>query len=454
MSAAGHGDADDVVTVTVTPNDSDSNGLPIEVSATVAADDDINPDTVGLYDATHGVMYLRSTNTAGYADATFQYGLAGSGWIELSGDWDGDNDNTIGLYNPVTSTFYLRNSNGSGYADVVFGFGPAGAGWTPLVGDWNNDGIDSIGLYDPNTGTFFLRNTTSLQGASDHGYADITFQYGPAHAGWLPLVGDWDNQAGDSVGLYDPNAGAFYLRNTNTSGYADVAFGFGRGGAGWTPLAGDWDGDGDDTVGLYDPASGAFYLRNTTALQGESDHGYAELVFQYGPASSRLKPFVGDWNLGSNLTAADGQNTASAKAATIAESDVSAIVDAAIARLAAQLDLDRAAVATLKDVEFNVADLAAGKLGSAQGNRVTIDGDAAGYGWFVDPTPNADEEYQIAGNRMTAISSEVVDRIDLLTVVEHELGHVLGYDDVDTAVDSLMSKTLSVGVRRDVLAIA
>ena len=32
-------------------------------------------------------------------------------------------------------------------------------------------------------------------------------------------------------------------------------------------------------------------------------------------------------------------------------------------------------------------------LGEAVGKTIFIDRDAAGYGWFVDPTPAADEEF-------------------------------------------------------------
>ena len=55
----------------------------------------------------------------------------------------------VGQYDPLTSTFYLRNSNSPGLADLTFIYGPAGAGSMPLVGDWNGDGVDTIGLYDP-----------------------------------------------------------------------------------------------------------------------------------------------------------------------------------------------------------------------------------------------------------------------------------------------------------------
>lgn len=42
---------------------------------------------------------------------------------------------TIGLYNPAGGAFFLRNANSSAPADLVFTYGPAGAGWTPIVGD-------------------------------------------------------------------------------------------------------------------------------------------------------------------------------------------------------------------------------------------------------------------------------------------------------------------------------
>jgi predicted Zn-dependent protease len=38
--------------------------------------------------------------------------------------------------------------------------------------------------------------------------------------------------------------------------------------------------------------------------------------------------------------------------------------------------------------------------------------------------------------------------MDLATVIAHELGHVLGYADLDAAADDLMAATLPAGQRR------
>ena len=208
---------------------------------------------------------------------------------------------TPGLYNPATSTFYLRNSTSLqsasdlGYADIVFAYGPAAAGWIPLAGDWDGNGTVTIGLYNPTTSTFYLRNSTSLQGASDLGYADVVFAFGAPGAGWIPLVGDWNGDGKDTIGLYDPTTSKFYLRNTTSLqsasdlGYADVAFSYGAPGAGWIPIAGDWNGDGKDTIGLYNPASSTFYLRNTTSLQSAERLGLCRRGVRLWRARVRLE---------------------------------------------------------------------------------------------------------------------------------------------------------------------
>jgi hypothetical protein len=66
----------------------------------------------------------------------------------------------------------------------------------------------------------------------------LTFTFGGPNQ--TPIAGDWNADNTDTVGIYNPSTGAWFLRNTNTPGPGDVAFGYGPPGA--TPLAGDWDG--------------------------------------------------------------------------------------------------------------------------------------------------------------------------------------------------------------------
>ncbi|HEX8353698.1 MAG TPA: pre-peptidase C-terminal domain-containing protein, partial [Pyrinomonadaceae bacterium] len=133
-------------------------------------------------------------------------------------------------------------------------------------------GFDSIGIHNPFAGAFFLKNT--LAGGS----ADAAFFYGPAGFGWIPVSGDWNGDGFDTVGLYNPSTGTFYLRNGHAGGNADIVFSFGPAGFGWRPVSGDWNGDGVDTIGLYNPSQSAFFLKNTHS------GGQADLAFFYGPA--------------------------------------------------------------------------------------------------------------------------------------------------------------------------
>jgi hypothetical protein len=70
---------------------------------------------------------------------------------------------------------------------------------------------------------------------------------------------------------------------------------------------------------------------------------------------------------------------------------------------------------------------------------IYLDDNAAGLGWFVDATLRSDSEFTTPGNQGEQ------HRIDLLTVLEHELGHVLG---LDHTADGVMAESLTASTRR------
>jgi C1A family cysteine protease len=249
----------------------------------------VSSSTIGLYQKSTGLFYLRNSNSGGNADNTFQFGNPGSeDIIPLEGDWTGTGKDTVGLYQKSTGLFYLRNSNSGGNADNTFQFGnPGSEDIIPLEGDWTGTGKDTVGLYQKSTGLFYLRNSNS------GGNADNTFQFGnPGSEDIVPLVGDWTGTGKDTVGLYQKSTGLFYLRNSNSGGNADNTFQFGNPGSeDIVPLVGDWTGTGKDTVGLYQKSTGLFYLRNSNS------GGNADNTFQFGSPSSTgdLVPLIGHW---------------------------------------------------------------------------------------------------------------------------------------------------------------
>jgi len=154
---------------------------------------------------------------------------------------------------------------------------------------------------------------------------------------------------------------------------------------------------------------------------------------------------------GSPMIASTTESLALAdQGATVTTSDLDPIITAAIMQWAETLGNGDPRLALLGDVHVSVSDLARGELGYAEGNRILIDTDAAGHGWFIDSTPYDNSEFSPQGKdgELVAMgSSPAIGDMDLLTVVMHELGHVMGFEDLNPETNLLMSGTLDTGER-------
>lgn len=148
---------------------------------------------------------------------------------------------------------------------------------------------------------------------------------------------------------------------------------------------------------------------------------------------TKTDPVTLAYDGGENLTA----STIAVKSMheTLAASTVQPLLAEAIARWQSA----GADISGLDSIDVRISDLPRALLGKATPNTIWIDRSAAGRGWFVDQTPWDDSEFTRPGNQSEQ------HRVDLLTVIMHELGHVLGLDHDDHGV---MAETLAAGVRR------
>src|SRR5262249_11488562 len=84
-------------------------------------------------------------------------------------------------------------------------------------------------------------------------------------------------------------------------------------------------------------------------------------------------------------------------------------------------------VSSLHGIDQPITDLGGTTRGIVPGHTLWLDAYAAGWGWFY-PTPHADSEFTAPGN------PGEMNRMDLLTVLEYELDHMLGSEHTATGV--------------------
>jgi hypothetical protein len=186
---------------------------------------------------------------------------------------------TIGAYKD--GRFYLRNSNTTGSADISTLFG-GDASDAPVVGDWDGDGIDTIGIYRRSTGVFFLSNSNTAPTVA------YTFVFGNPND--TPFAGKWSPGAThDGVGVYRNSNGILYQADNLVTGYSNYYAVFGN--PGDIGFAGDWNNDGYSSIGIYRSSNTRWYMTNNSQPSGIT---YSDIDFPLAIGSSI--PVIGDWD--------------------------------------------------------------------------------------------------------------------------------------------------------------
>ena len=153
---------------------------------------------------------------------------------------------------------------------------------------------------------------------------------------------------------------------------------------------------------------------------------------------------------GSPIIAADGILAGDFDADALTQSQLDTVAAAVLARWIEVLGAGDPRLAALGDIRFTIANLVGGELGYAEGNTIKVDVDAAGHGWFVDLSPDSSSEFQLRldeGILQARDGTQAYGLVDLVTVLTHEVGHVLGFTHADAAAMPVMHDDLDPGVR-------
>jgi hypothetical protein len=183
------------------------------------------------------------------------------------------------------------------------------------------------------------------------------------------------------------------------------------------------DGDGSPWVGTVDDRTidsleglklGFFFEKKVKA-----DEPYTITVTMEGGLTTEVLNITA--NTPNPLTL-DAEPLTGGNAELLTQTTLAPVVDAAIDYWAEQ-GVDAEGMKALLKTDIRIEDLGGSQLGETDGLVVSLDDDAAGYGWS-DSLDDAD-----------------ADQIDLLSALTHEFGHVLGFE------HDAMGETLGVGER-------
>jgi Matrixin len=388
-------------------------------------------------------------------DSVFSFGLNSDHF--LVGDWNGSGYDEIGVVRAQNGNLvWALDTNGDGVFDAgdqVSTFGLASD--IPIVGDWTGSGTTKIGVVrvNPDGSATVILDTT---GSGAYNADDTAFNFGAA--GDKFIVGDWNGDGEDKLGVVenDGQGGATVVLDMNDLGQNNpnnlVTYHFGY--FSDTFVVGDWNGSGTDKIGVVRPtSSGVAIWALDTNGDGQFDAG--DQVFTFGLNTDTY--LVGKWKPPSTSTPAAAPLPATAPANTglystiqgLTVADLQPVIQAAINSWQAA-GLSAAGVQRLQAAQIQIAPLSNGWMAQTAGTQITLDPTAQGLGWYLDPTPNNTAEYptQTALGLQASSGTPAANGVDLVTVLAHEMGHVLGLVDQTTQTNDVMYESLGVGVRR------
>ena len=348
---------------------------------------------------------LIGTNAAGSGPL----GNAGSGVVA-----PGTNGNQIGGAAAGAGNAVAYN----GVRGVVVSFGGTGnairrnsihdnGGATRLGIDLNNDNATANDADDPDTGANNLQNFPEMVSATINGAnLDVVYSIPSTAANSaFPITAEFFLADGSGA------EGETYL---GTHSYSE----------GTTPTA---------TVPNGGAVAGTKIVATATDGNGNTS--------EFSASVTVVSPLLAAGGEASQKSRVEGQK--------LEADQLVPVVDAAIDRLVGA----GFAAESFSNVQVAIADLPGATLGLATGDTITIDVDAAGYGWYVSPElkaprPEPADSDAATVSGLSTLGSRL--RMDLLTVVMHELGHTAGLADTYDieSEDDLMYAWLAAGERR------
>lgn len=280
--------------------DDDNDGFADAIDPDPLDPSSVPPAHIAAWQPTTATFLLDSDGSDGWSLGDTTITGFGSGVdLPVAGDWNGDGIDEIGVWVAGTLRFRLDANANDTWDDVsggdtltaVFGL----VGDRPVAGDWNGDGLSEVGVWRPSTRRFLLDNNGNGRWDGVTGGDTLTAAFGLETD--RPITGDWNGDGRDDVGFWRPDTRRFYLDTNGNDAWDGTLLGdtltpaFGL--ATDLPVIGDWNGDGTDDVGVWRPSIQRFLLDTNGNDRWDGTLGGDTLTAPFGLATDL--PLGGRW---------------------------------------------------------------------------------------------------------------------------------------------------------------
>ena len=232
----------------------------------------------------------------------------GEEYVFLIGDVNGDGFTELIIWQRQTGTWYTASCDLRRFpfsnrrqprfaAHWALSTWAAGSHWVPLIGDFNGDGRDDIVAWNPQAGEWRVALSDGVKFLPNPGRGDANWLKDWAVGKhWVPLAGDFNGDGRDDIVTWNPQAGEWRVALSEetqlipNSDRRDDRW-LTSWGVGFPCKAstGDFDGDGKDDVLVVDPARGDWRVALSTGRL------FAPRGGTFGPwaAAKDMQPLVG-----------------------------------------------------------------------------------------------------------------------------------------------------------------
>jgi len=217
-------------------------------------------DDLIVWRAPTGTWYWLTSRSHFTAGDSRQWGNQALGDVPLLADIDGDGRAELVVWRASTGTWYWLTSS-SGYAYAASNgkqWGNQALGDRPMLGDMDGDREADLVVWRASSGTWYWLTSSSGYGVA----AARSVQWGNQALGDIPLLGDLDGDHHGDLVAWRADTGTWYWL-TSSSGYSYAAAG---GGVQWgdahrgdIPMVGDIDGDGRTDLTIWRGIAGLWF---------------------------------------------------------------------------------------------------------------------------------------------------------------------------------------------------